>query len=56
MKKRIVAFMLSAAMVFTNIMPAMADTTVINLEGMVTEQSREEELQPDQDVGSVNDL
>lgn len=56
MKKRIVAFMLSAAMVFTNIMPAMADTTVINLEGMVTEQSREEELQPDQDVVSDNDL
>ena len=56
MKKRIVAFLLSAAMVFTNIMPAMADTTVINLEGMVTEQSREEELQPDQDVVSDNDL
>lgn len=56
MKKRIVAFMLAAAMVFTNIMPAMADTTVINLEGMVTEQSREEELQPDQDVVSDNDL
>lgn len=56
MKKRIVAFMLSAAIVFTNIMPAMADTTVINLEGMVTEQSREEELQPDQDVVSDNDL
>lgn len=56
MKKRIVAFMLSAAMVFTNIMPAMADTTVINMEGMVTEQSREEELQPDQDVVSDNDL
>lgn len=48
--------MLSAAMVFTNIMPAMADTTVINMEGMVTEQSREEELQPDQDVVSDNDL
>ena len=56
MKKRIVAFLLSAAMVFTNIMPAMADTTVINMEGMVTEQSREEELQPDQDVVSDNDL
>lgn len=56
MKKRIVAFLLSAAMVFTNIMPAMADTTVINLEGMITEQSREEELQPDQDVVSDNDL
>ena len=56
MKRRIVAFMLSAAMVFTNIMPAMADTTVINMEGMVTEQSREEELQPDQDVVSDNDL
>ncbi len=56
MKKRIVAFMLSAAIVFTNIMPAMADTTVINLEGMVTEQSREEELQPDQDAVSDNDL
>lgn len=56
MKKRIVAFLLSAAIVFTNIMPAMADTTVINLEGMVTEQSREEELQPDQDVVSDNDL
>lgn len=56
MKKRIVAFLLSAAMVFTNIMPAMADTTVINMEGMVTEQSREEELQPDQDAVSDNDL
>ena len=56
MKKRIVAFLLSAAIVFTNIMPAMADTTVINMEGMVTEQSREEELQPDQDVVSDNDL
>lgn len=56
MKKRIVAFMLSAAIVFTNIMPAMADTTVINLEGMVTEQSREEEPQPDQDAVSDNDL
>ena len=56
MKKRIVAFMLAAAMVITNILPAMADTTVINLEGMVTEQSREEELQPDQDVVSDNDL
>lgn len=56
MKKRIVAFLLSAAMVFTNIMPAMADITVINMEGMVTEQSREEELQPDQDVVSDNDL
>lgn len=56
MKKRIVAFLLSAAMVFTNIMPAMADTTVISLEGMVTEQSQEGKLQPDQDAVSDNDL
>lgn len=57
MKRRIVAFMLSAAMVFTNIMPAMADTTVIDLSSEAAELMPEDDLQdPGQDVVSDNDL
>lgn len=52
MKKRIVAFMLVAAMVFTNIMPAMADTTVIDLSNEVAELMQEDDLQ---DTVSAND-
>lgn len=56
MKKRIVAFLLSAAMVFTNIMPAMADTTVIDLSSEAAELMQEDDLQdPDQDTVSAND-
>lgn len=56
MKKRIVAFLLSAAMVFTNIMPAMADTTVIDLSSEAAELMQEDDLQdPDQDTVSTND-
>ena len=57
MKKRIVAFMLAAAMVFTNIMPVMADTTVIDLSSEAAELMPEDDLQdPGQDVVSDNDL
>lgn len=52
MKKRIVAFLLSAAMVFTNIMPAMADTTVIDLSSEAAELMQEDDLQ---DTVSAND-
>ena len=56
MKKRIVAFMLVAAMVFTNIMPAMADTTVIDLSSEAAELMPEDDLQdPGQDTVSAND-
>lgn len=56
MKRRIVAFMLSAAMVFTNIMPAMADTTVIDLSREAAELMQEDDLQDlDQDTVSTND-
>ena len=56
MKKRIVAFMLAVAMVFTNIMPAMADTTVIDLSSEAAELMPEDDLQdPDQDTVSAND-
>lgn len=56
MKRRIVAFMLSAAIVFTNIMPAMADTTVIDLSSEAAELMQEDDLQdPDQDTVSTND-
>ena len=57
MKRRIVAFMLSAAIVFTNIMPAMAETTVIDLSSEAAELMPEDDLQdPGQDVVSDNDL
>lgn len=56
MKRRIVAFMLSASIVFTNIMPAMADTTVIDLSSEAAELMQEDDLQdPDQDTVSTND-
>ena len=56
MKKRIVAFMLSAAIVFTNIMPAMAETTVIDLSSEAAELMQEDDLQDhDQDTVSTND-
>ena len=56
MKRRIVAFMLSAAIVFTNIMPAMAETTVIDLSSEAAELMQEDDLQdPDQDTVSTND-
>lgn len=47
MKKRIVAFMLAAAMVITNILPVMADTTVIDLSGMMVEQESEQSVSED---------
>ena len=37
MKKRIVAFLLSTALVITNILPVMADTTVIDLSNEAAE-------------------
>ena len=48
--------MLSASIVFTNIMPAMADTTVIDLSSEAAELMQEDDLQdPDQDTVSTND-
>lgn len=52
MKKRIVAFLLSTALVITNILPVMADTTVIDLSSEAAELMQEDDLQ---DTVSAND-
>ena len=52
MKKRIVAFLLSTALVITNILPVMADTTVIDLSNEAAELMQEDDLQ---DTVSAND-